>query len=584
MTQPTTIPEELQGIAAQGCKLFPVRPRGKEPLIAGWPEQASNDPTTLASWTAQYPNCNWGLATGPDSGRCVLDLDGTSGERWKEQQIERHGLDWLATPQVATARGIHLHYAWPAQPIRNSAKKVAVGVDIRGWRGYVVIPPSIHESGAAYEWRTDPAQRLAPVPAWLLELIQESQPSETSKTGGNRKRTIPAGQRNSSLTSLAGTMQRRGMSEESIRAALVTENSTVCTPPLDQAEVENIVASVSRYQPEPKLILPAILPRPLSAESTADLFETAAAYSSTAPLSTRWIAFPWIADRSLVELSGKAKCGKTSFIMALVASVLNGRPFLGETTDKTSVVFLTEQGESLRQSLARASLTDRNDLHLLRWPKVTGMSWPSIAENALRKCEQAQSRLLVIDTAATFLQLVGDSENSAGAAIEAVRPLQDGLEKGISTVLIRHSRKADVEDVVDSARGSSAFAAMMDTIMRLRRMGSTHPPTYRRLEVLSRFDEASDCILEWRGDSYQRHDVAAVKQAEADSKLLAALPTTEAEAKTCLELATMTKTARRTLERSLAALVTADRVVRVGAGIRGCAFRYYKSSGEEQIQ
>jgi putative DNA primase/helicase len=57
------------------------------------------------------------------------------------------------------------------------------------------------------------------------------------------------GQRNNTLTSLAGTMRRRGMGAEEIEAALFVTNNKRCDPPLPEDEVMTIVASVCRYKP-----------------------------------------------------------------------------------------------------------------------------------------------------------------------------------------------------------------------------------------------------------------------------------------------------------------------------------------------
>jgi len=51
---------------------------------------------------------------------------------------------------------------------------------------------------------------------------------------------IKEGNRNSTLTSLAGTMRARGMMEEGIYTALLAENNARCNPPLDEAEVKKI--------------------------------------------------------------------------------------------------------------------------------------------------------------------------------------------------------------------------------------------------------------------------------------------------------------------------------------------------------
>lgn len=52
------------------------------------------------------------------------------------------------------------------------------------------------------------------------------------------------------LTSLAGSMRRRGFSEESIAAALLKENQVRCEEPLSSDEVKKIAASVAKYEPE----------------------------------------------------------------------------------------------------------------------------------------------------------------------------------------------------------------------------------------------------------------------------------------------------------------------------------------------
>jgi hypothetical protein len=58
------------------------------------------------------------------------------------------------------------------------------------------------------------------------------------------------GSRNAALTSLAGSMRRRGMSEEAMAAALLEENRLRCRPPLPEDEVRQVARSVARYEPD----------------------------------------------------------------------------------------------------------------------------------------------------------------------------------------------------------------------------------------------------------------------------------------------------------------------------------------------
>ena len=91
------------------------------------------------------------------------------------------------------------------------------------------------------------AEFMATIPA----LPQSSRQSALNgKSACRSDSTIAEGNRNATLTSLAGTMQRRNMSFESIEAALQNENIVRCNPPLDEDEVSQIAKSVSRYEPD----------------------------------------------------------------------------------------------------------------------------------------------------------------------------------------------------------------------------------------------------------------------------------------------------------------------------------------------
>ena len=59
--------------------------------------------------------------------------------------------------------------------------------------------------------------------------------------------SVQEGGRNNVLTSHAGSLRRRGMSDAAIEAALQAENLAKCKPPLDPIEVSTIAASILRY-------------------------------------------------------------------------------------------------------------------------------------------------------------------------------------------------------------------------------------------------------------------------------------------------------------------------------------------------
>lgn len=233
----------------RGWKVFPVR--GKIPVTPnGLNDATSDDFEKAAEWWGGSRDLGIGLATGEKSGVWVVDLDGEVGKKSLLDLQEREG---RLTPTVAarTGNGIHLYFRMPSgSDVRNSASKIAPHVDVRGTGGYVVTPPSPHPSGATYAWvkgRSPDDVPVAAAPAWLLALALETPKRTAAMTGPVEM--ISEGGRNSTLTSLAGTMRRRGIGRDAILAALSVENQTKCVPPLDVHELEQIADSVARYAP-----------------------------------------------------------------------------------------------------------------------------------------------------------------------------------------------------------------------------------------------------------------------------------------------------------------------------------------------
>lgn len=144
--------------------------------------------------------------------------------------------------------GAHVYFKAPSVALKNTAGTIRPGVDTRADGGFVVAPPSMHPNGQRYEWMryTPPAE----LPAWLLALWPgRSGPPAASSTASGPVVPILDGARNATLTSLGGTMRRRGMTEAAIAAALLEENATRCHPPLSEAEVLGIAHSIGLYTP-----------------------------------------------------------------------------------------------------------------------------------------------------------------------------------------------------------------------------------------------------------------------------------------------------------------------------------------------
>jgi predicted P-loop ATPase len=232
----------------------PCRSPGKHPRNSKWQKIAFSGSLALTEEQQRLfkkPNTNIGIATGPESGVVVVDVDPRhGGDDSLATLIKRYG-PLPATLTVATGGGgSHSYFAYPEGiTVRNMAS-FRPGLDVRGKGGYVIAPPSVHESGKSYTWDgiEGAATPVAPAPNWLLDLFLSKDKKSSNKKSDDGG-TIPEGQRNTRLTSLAGAARRKGSTEAEIEALLLAANKARCRPPLDEDEVRAIVKSVCNYPP-----------------------------------------------------------------------------------------------------------------------------------------------------------------------------------------------------------------------------------------------------------------------------------------------------------------------------------------------
>lgn len=227
---------------------------GKHPIIPNWPKSGTTDPDVIRQWWTKWPMANIGILTGQQTGLLLLDVDNKDDGPGNLRDLEqKHGQLPDTVEAITGSGGRHILFKYPANRKITNKARFHPGLDTRSDGGMFVAAPSIHASGRRYEWEVlshpDDVE-LAECPEWLLNLMAASSTKvKALKTKSTPESQILDGERNSALTSLAGTMRRRGMEYDSILAALMIENDKRCQPPLDDQEVEQIVRSVTRYAP-----------------------------------------------------------------------------------------------------------------------------------------------------------------------------------------------------------------------------------------------------------------------------------------------------------------------------------------------
>ena len=149
----------------------------KRPLTAHGFKDSSINPEIVKAWWQQYPEANIGSPTGAHS--FVLDIDLPDGPASLESLTAANGPLPATLEQTTGSGGRHLFFKNPeGLELHNSAGKIGNGLDIRAQGGYVILPPSLHQSGNRYQWGQSIKTQEAP--AWLIEAIT-GQPLSSNK-------------------------------------------------------------------------------------------------------------------------------------------------------------------------------------------------------------------------------------------------------------------------------------------------------------------------------------------------------------------------------------------------------------------
>jgi hypothetical protein len=234
---------------------------GKHPKTFRGLKEATTDKSQIERWWRADPQANIGGATGGKARLLVVDCDPRhGGDASLHDLVEAHGPEWLDTLTHKTgAGGHHFCYTYPADvDLRNTANKLAPGIDTRAEGGYVVLPPSLHASLKRYELANLLQTRQAP--AWLIEELTRDPkvaPSRVIDFQERRARqapgagVIPDGERNETLFKTGCAIWGQGEAQDSadLHMQLLEINGRRCSPPLADAEVARITGSIAGRYP-----------------------------------------------------------------------------------------------------------------------------------------------------------------------------------------------------------------------------------------------------------------------------------------------------------------------------------------------
>jgi len=623
----------LHGISTDGrctCGKPECESPGKHPRTARGFHDATTDVAKIEAWWHKWLAANIGVATGVQSGIFALDVD-------SRQAAEALKAEGRPIPEGAliqsTGRGWQVIFSHPGFKVKNSSGELAPDIDVRGDGGYIVAPPSRHANGKVYTWKA--GEEPGDAPKWLIDLLQQngrpngvtsqdtvpkalqtvSNPPATERARAYVTAALEAewakvrearkGSRNARLNGAAfalGQLAGVGLSIDEAQSALV---SAAIVAGLSEEEAERTFTSGWEAGGLNPRELPVDLGRPEQPDRITERppedrekpgrrleVLTARELLTMTPERPEWIAEPLVARYCISDLVAGPKVGKSTLALALAAAVVTGQPFLGKPTIRTRVLYLTEErGPTFRAALDRVQITSEDFGVILRQAGA-GWKWPDLVEAATAEALERGAALLIVDSLADWAALQGDAENSSGAVMEALRPIQAAAVSGLAVLLVRHDRKGPAAELGEAGRGSNATAGACDILMSLRKsLGAGHE-NRRRLDYLARFDGLPPSqVIEWRPQ--ERRYVLLGTEADIERRacresLLLMLPVDEpaTEKELLAAYGDEERPPRATLQRALEDLRNAglvERFTRSGGekAKRGDPYRYLRKADDD---
>ena len=494
--------EELQAAAIeyakQGFRVFPLRPRTKEPATKHGFKDATTSIEQIRAWWLSGPY-NIGIATG--HGLVVVDID-------QKPEEQKYGMDSLRdwekshgefTPTWICMSGTGgLHYWYRSDEDFKNSVELLPGIDIRSEGGYIVAPPSVHPNGNPYEWEAsgDPSEvKMADLTGSALEMLQNS--SRTHREGAQRatyrdNETISEGGRTAALVSLEGSLLNLNLTAEAIEAAVREENHRKCDPPLTDEELEKNVFPFLRR---------GIIPTGDYADTIVptdgrEFAEPAYVIPKPVPFREIWGHLPPLAPPVIegvlrqghkMILSGPSKAGKSFLMLDLAYAIAEGMNWLGNRCRQGKVLYANLEIEE-------ASFDNRLYQTYMKYGKNV------LAETPTENLVPWNLRGYGID-AKTLTRMVIESLRGKGFAAVIIDPLykiMDGLdensnkdvasvskyfdmiarETGACVVYAHHFAKGYAGDrsSIDRGSGAGAFARDPDAILTMTQLDIEEGP------------------------------------------------------------------------------------------------------------
>lgn len=486
-----------------GWRLIPLHhdgPKKGVPHIEDWPTLASSSRKQVVEWWRRWPTAWIGVLTGADSGLLVVDLDVKGGLDGIGEWQSLIPSDWAHVGPVVQTRsgGRHIYFA------SNKDYKGSVGwrpgIDIRSWHNLVVAPPS-----GGRRWLVSPTETPRPVPPWLDRLltskaIEANEPADVGERShladllANPPGATDVGW-NDWLIKVAGHYAKLIPYEDAYRT-LVDQAAEGLDGSWESGQVEKVADSAWSTEqsktgepPGGRVELQRIRAREWAAnQHLQEQFDEEFELPPT---------FTWAQEREIDEgelpftiaeihpqgsnslLTAQFKSGKTTFLMNLAVSLVDGRSFLGRfpVGHVGNVGFLNYElsARQFRDWARHMKCDNLEKIHSMHLRGHRLPFWNSRVEDLLVQwLRENEIRTLIADPWARVFSGAGDenSNSDAGRVLETLDVIKERAEV-LDLFLATHTgRGIEGKASNNRTRGATRLDDWPDALWTLEKDGS----------------------------------------------------------------------------------------------------------------
>lgn len=472
--------------ARRGFRVFPCRAGQKTPAVKAFYDWATTDEDKLIAWWTAHPNDNPAIST---DDLVVVDIDVKSD---KAGLASYKALDLPPSYTVGTpSGGFHVYFKGEC---RNSAERVAPGLDVRGHHGYVLASGARTDAGA-YVARADRDVIAAPAAlSGLLPVPERSANGTAAPTVAvDPDTSIPRaiswlregapvaveGSAGDDATfRVAARLKDMGVSEFDAWAIMDEHWNPRCSPPWEPEDLEAKVRNAYAYGTRPAGV---DAPEVIFQDVVAPMPERPGLrwgwHGDPAKLEGQWLFYNMLPAHGTLLVVGATQAGKTFLLAELARCIATGKSFFGIPPDEKGGViclFAGTEGSGIENRLAALGEAGRLPIAFAHIPNLRQTG----ALEALTKDVKDQAsfmeshfgvpvRLVILETVSAS-GLV-DKENEAADVAAAIRAVGIiGREVGCLFATSHHPAKNGA-----NPRGSGAWTANVDCEIQIGRDGSS---------------------------------------------------------------------------------------------------------------